>query len=197
MDGVLLGASARAPTTRTIRSDGFRHFALTSTLCIDNLRAMHESSEHQADRAEAERRRGVHNTGEADRVPDVENGEPSAGDVVAPRSGGVRDGGGVEPGARPSGRPADHEDQDGERRPVIEARGLVKVYPGGNRALDGVSFRVGGGEVFAFLGPNGSGKTTTVKILTTLRRPTQGWVRVNGRDPVRESDEVRRSFGIV
>src|SRR5262249_18501603 len=88
-------------------------------------------------------------------------------------------------------------DQDGERRPVIEARGLVKVYPGGNRALDGVSFRVGGGEVFAFLGPNGSGKTTTVKILTTLLRPTQGWVRGNGPDPVRESDEVRRCCGMV
>ena len=81
--------------------------------------------------------------------------------------------------------------------PVIEAHGLAKVYPGGKRALDGVSFQVERGELFALLGPNGSGKTTTVKILTTQLRPTEGRASVSGCDPVRQPDDVRRTFGIV
>src|SRR5215468_10306493 len=53
----------------------------------------------------------------------------------------------------------------------IEAHDLVKTYPKGVRALDGLSFAVPAGTVFALLGPNGAGKSTTVKILTTLARP--------------------------
>ena len=51
---------------------------------------------------------------------------------------------------------------------MIRVEDLVKVYPGGTRAVDGVSFRVGQGEFFGFLGPNGAGKTTTIKVLATL-----------------------------
>ncbi|MBI2482964.1 ATP-binding cassette domain-containing protein [Candidatus Uhrbacteria bacterium] len=64
-------------------------------------------------------------------------------------------------------------------------------------AVNDVSFTVESGEVFAFLGPNGAGKTTTVKMLTTLLLPTSGAITINGHDPVREPDAVRRSFGIV
>jgi ABC-2 type transport system ATP-binding protein len=84
-----------------------------------------------------------------------------------------------------------------QRRVAIEATDLVKEYPGGVRALDGVSFVVGEGEVFALLGPNGAGKTTTVRILTTLSQPTSGVARVGGFDVVREPSEVRRTIGVV
>ena len=80
---------------------------------------------------------------------------------------------------------------------AIEATDLVKEYPGGVRALDGVSFEVGEGEVFALLGPNGAGKTTTVRILTTLSRPNAGLARVAGFDVARAPGMVRRQIGVV
>jgi len=64
-------------------------------------------------------------------------------------------------------------------------------------AVDDVSFFVNEGEIFAFLGPNGAGKSTTIKMLTTLLNPTNGTVKLNGHDPVREPDLARRTFGIV
>jgi ABC-2 type transport system ATP-binding protein len=80
---------------------------------------------------------------------------------------------------------------------AIEATDLVKVYPGGVRALDGVTFEVGEGEVFALLGPNGAGKTTTVRILTTLSQPTSGVGRVAGLNVVRDQARVRKAIGVV
>jgi ABC-2 type transport system ATP-binding protein len=80
---------------------------------------------------------------------------------------------------------------------AIEAEGLVKTYPKGVRALDGVSFAVERGTVFGLLGPNGAGKSTTVKILTTLTAPDEGRAVVAGRDVVREPLRVRRSIGVV
>ena len=53
---------------------------------------------------------------------------------------------------------------------AIDAVELVKTYPDGVRALDGVSLTVEAGTIFGLLGPNGAGKSTTVKILTTLSR---------------------------
>ena len=53
------------------------------------------------------------------------------------------------------------------------------------------------GEIYGLLGPNGAGKTTTIKMLTTLLKPTAGEMRLNGSDPSKDRDEVRRSFGIV
>ena len=64
----------------------------------------------------------------------------------------------------------------------IEARGLVKTYPKGVRALDGLGFAVPAGTVFAMLGPNGAGKSTTVKILTTLAQADAGTATVAGLD---------------
>lgn len=80
---------------------------------------------------------------------------------------------------------------------IIEAEELVKVFPGGIRAVDGVSFRVEEGEIFGFLGPNGAGKSTTIAMLTTLRRPTGGTARIAGLDVVRDADKVRRVIGNV
>ena len=81
--------------------------------------------------------------------------------------------------------------------PIISVQDLTKTFKGDVAAVDHVSFSVEAGEIFAFLGPNGAGKTTTIRILTTLLRPTSGWVTVNGHDPAREQHAVRNSFGIV
>jgi ABC-2 type transport system ATP-binding protein len=80
---------------------------------------------------------------------------------------------------------------------AIEADGLVKSYPKGVRALDGLSFTVGPGTVFGLLGPNGAGKSTAVKILTTLAKPDQGRASVAGIDVVAHPDRVRRAIGVV
>jgi ABC-2 type transport system ATP-binding protein len=81
--------------------------------------------------------------------------------------------------------------------PAIEARGLVKVYAGDVRALDGVSFSVQSGTIFGLLGPNGAGKSTTVKVLTTLATPDEGAARVAGFDVLAQPGEVRREIGVV
>src|SRR5712692_11259356 len=79
---------------------------------------------------------------------------------------------------------------------MIRVENLVKSF-GEFTAVDHISFEVAKGEIFAFLGPNGAGKTTTIKMLTTLLRPTSGALEVDGLDPVRHSNEVRKRFGIV
>jgi ABC-2 type transport system ATP-binding protein len=79
---------------------------------------------------------------------------------------------------------------------IISASGLVKKY-GALTAVDNISFEVKKGEIFAFLGPNGAGKSTTIKMLTTMLQPTSGTITVNGSDPVKDKDAVRKSFGIV
>jgi ABC-2 type transport system ATP-binding protein len=79
----------------------------------------------------------------------------------------------------------------------IEAHDLVKTYPKGVRALDGLSFAVPAGTVFALLGPNGAGKSTTVKILTTLARADSGTATVAGLDVRARAAQVRHAIGVV
>lgn len=64
-------------------------------------------------------------------------------------------------------------------------------------ALDGVSFSVGTGECFGLLGPNGGGKTTLFRILTTLLAPTAGRAKISGSDVVRDRAAVRARLGVV
>jgi ABC-2 type transport system ATP-binding protein len=80
---------------------------------------------------------------------------------------------------------------------MIETKDLAKEYPGGVRALDGLSFDVPAGTIFGLLGPNGAGKSTTVKVLTTLARPDSGLARVAGYDVLRDAARVRRTIGVV
>src|SRR6188508_2691045 len=80
--------------------------------------------------------------------------------------------------------------------PMIQVHDLVKTF-GEVTAVNGVSFDVGGGEIFAFLGPNGAGKTTTIQMLTTLLVPTSGRMALDGLDPRTHPHEVRSRFGIV
>lgn len=83
------------------------------------------------------------------------------------------------------------------RTPAVEARDLVKTYPGDVTALSGMDITVEAGTVFGLLGPNGAGKSTTVKILTTLARPDSGTATVAGHDVLRHPDRVRRAIGVV
>ncbi len=87
-------------------------------------------------------------------------------------------------------------DSPSDGNPVIEVKNLTKKFDG-FVAVDNISFSVRVGEIFAFLGPNGAGKTTTIKMLTTLLKPSGGSMSVNGYDPVKNEEEVRRSIGIV
>src|SRR3954453_1505532 len=80
-------------------------------------------------------------------------------------------------------------------REGIEVDGLVRVFKGGIRAVDGIELRVAPGEIYGFLGPNGAGKSTTVHVLTTLLPPTAGRATVAGFDVAREGSEVRRRIG--
>ncbi len=80
---------------------------------------------------------------------------------------------------------------------AIEAHDLVKTYPKGVRALDGLSFAVPAGTVFALLGPNGAGKSTTVKILTTLAQADSGTAMVAGLDVRAKAARVRHLIGVV
>ena len=77
---------------------------------------------------------------------------------------------------------------------VVEVCGLRKQY-GRTVAVADVSFEVESGEIFGLLGPNGSGKTTTVECLQGLRRADAGRVRVFGLDPVTEAIKLRRLVG--
>ncbi|GAA1115735.1 ABC transporter ATP-binding protein [Nocardiopsis metallicus] len=82
-----------------------------------------------------------------------------------------------------------------DRATVIEVRGLHKSF-GGTRAVRGVDLEIREGEIFGVVGPNGSGKTTTVECVTGLQRPDQGRVRVLGLDPERDRALVRRLVGV-
>lgn len=79
---------------------------------------------------------------------------------------------------------------------MISVQNLTKRF-GDFPAVQDVSFNVKKGEVFAFLGPNGAGKSTTIKMLTTLLTPTGGSVAIDGLDPAKHPNQVRKRIGIV
>ena len=80
--------------------------------------------------------------------------------------------------------------------PALDVSNLIHRY-GDREALRGLSFSVPAGEVFGLLGPNGGGKTTLFRIVSTLMRPTSGEVLVFGDDVTRRPDLVRRRLGVV
>jgi len=80
--------------------------------------------------------------------------------------------------------------------PAVVARGLSKFY-GDVHALRDVDLEVRRGEIFGFLGPNGSGKTTTIRCLLDLIRPTRGFVRVLDLDPQAQPVAVRGRVGYL
>jgi ABC-2 type transport system ATP-binding protein len=80
---------------------------------------------------------------------------------------------------------------------VITAKGLRRDYAGGFEAVRGISFSVARGEIFALLGTNGAGKTSTVELLEGLAVPTAGTVQVLGHDPYRDRAAVRPRIGVM
>ena len=81
-------------------------------------------------------------------------------------------------------------------RDVIQVEGLVKRF-GDFTAVNNISFNVREGEIFGFLGPNGAGRSTTIKVMCTLIQPSEGAIQVAGHDVVKHPDLVRSSIGIV
>ncbi|MEU7007868.1 ABC transporter ATP-binding protein [Streptomyces sp. NPDC046332] len=80
---------------------------------------------------------------------------------------------------------------------VIEADDLCRTYSGGFAAVNGISLAVPQGEIFALLGTNGAGKTSTVELLEGLAAPSGGTVHVLGHDPYRERAAVRPRIGVM
>ncbi|MGO3328310.1 ATP-binding cassette domain-containing protein [Gordonia sp. (in: high G+C Gram-positive bacteria)] len=79
---------------------------------------------------------------------------------------------------------------------AISVENLTKTY-GSVAALDGISFEVPQGQILGLLGPNGSGKTTTVTLLSTLQRPTAGSARIAGYDVVGDAAKVRELISLT
>ncbi len=90
---------------------------------------------------------------------------------------------------------------------IIEVNNLTQMYSAPRvstrkaapkfAAVDDVSFTVKKGEIFGLLGPNGAGKSTTLRMLSTLARPTEGSAKIGGFDIVKQDNEVRKLIGIV
>ena len=81
-------------------------------------------------------------------------------------------------------------------RNALEVERLTKRF-GDFTAVDHISFTVREGEIFGFLGANGAGKTTAMRMLCGLSRPTSGEARVAGFDVYRESERIKRHIGYM
>ena len=79
---------------------------------------------------------------------------------------------------------------------VIKVRNLVKKF-GRFVANDNLNFEVYEGEIFGFLGANGAGKTTAIRILSGLSEPTSGEVMVAGFDALRQSEKIKKNIGYM
>ncbi len=85
---------------------------------------------------------------------------------------------------------------EGSGPPPVEVRGLVKRY-GDLTAVAGVDLTVNAGDVYGYLGPNGAGKTTSLRMMLGLIRPTEGSVRLFGRDPMESVHALQGVAGFV
>lgn len=86
--------------------------------------------------------------------------------------------------------------QNSPQSPIIEASKLTKQF-GTFTAVDAISFEVERGEIFGFLGANGAGKTTAMRMLTGLSRPTSGQARVAGIDVAAHPEKVKQRIGYM
>src|SRR5512138_3672977 len=80
--------------------------------------------------------------------------------------------------------------------PVIQVENLTRRF-GDFVAVDHINFEIGAGEIVGYLGPNGSGKTTTIRMLLGLLAPSEGQATVLGYDVVTQSEEVRARVGYM
>ena len=79
--------------------------------------------------------------------------------------------------------------------PLIRARGLIKRF-GDFTAVAGIDVDVPAGEAFGFLGPNGAGKSSTMRMIGCVSPPTEGELRILGRDPLRDGPAIRARLGV-
>jgi sodium transport system ATP-binding protein len=79
---------------------------------------------------------------------------------------------------------------------LVEIRGLSKYFKD-VKAVDNISFTVKSGEIVGLLGENGAGKTTALRMIATMLKPTSGTAEVNGFDLINESQVVRSQIGIL
>jgi ABC-2 type transport system ATP-binding protein len=81
---------------------------------------------------------------------------------------------------------------------ILSVKNLKKVFKGGTIAVDGISFDVRKNEVFGLIGPNGSGKTSTLRMLTMLLKPTAGEINFSGEKlDFLKADRIRKTIGYV
>ncbi len=85
---------------------------------------------------------------------------------------------------------------EGKMEKVIEVKGLTKRYQD-RVVVNNISFEIFKGDIFGFLGPNGSGKTTTILMLLGLIEPDEGEVKVLNLDPIKDSIEIKRKVGYL
>ncbi|HSJ53835.1 MAG TPA: ATP-binding cassette domain-containing protein, partial [Anaerolineae bacterium] len=79
---------------------------------------------------------------------------------------------------------------------VIETGGLTRRFKE-LTAVDGLELAVHRGEIYGLVGPDGAGKTTTIRMLCAIMAPTAGWARVAGFDSVRQAEEIKRRIGYM
>ena len=79
---------------------------------------------------------------------------------------------------------------------MIEVEDLVKKY-GNHTAVDHLSFHVEPGKIYGFLGPNGAGKSTTMNMMTGYIAPTQGSVKINGYDLIKDAEKAKSCIGYL
>ena len=95
----------------------------------------------------------------------------------------------------PASEPLSLARDEGHSAPALEIVGLAKHF-GGLKAVDGIGFAVARGGIHALIGPNGSGKTTTLNMLSGLYRPTAGRIRLGGRDVTALAPHRRAAAGL-
>jgi len=81
-------------------------------------------------------------------------------------------------------------------KPVIETENLTKSFKN-VAAVDGLNLEINQGEIFGLVGPDGSGKTTTIRLLAAIMDPTEGWAKVAGFDTVRQPEPIKQRIGYM
>ncbi len=80
---------------------------------------------------------------------------------------------------------------------MIEVKNLTKIYSGGVKAVDNISFKIEPGKIYGFLGPNGAGKSTTMNIMTGYLAATSGSVTINGYDIYKDAKKAKACIGYL